>query len=459
VIHNRSQSEINGNHELNTNNNKSKREKNPSTEINKFDKIKRKVSREFKIKAEKRPSTRLNPEYLEADMINQRAASWKKTKTFSKQFKTFIEESISNLNEIDEPPIEFKTKDYPRRLSRYRLLGRSGLRVSPLCLGTMNFGTKWSFMGEMTKSEAEKIFDLYVQEGGNFIDTANKFQEGESEEWLGEWIEERGIREEIVIASKYSLPITSRSINSGGNHRKSLLQAINGTLRRLRTDYIDLYYVHFWDFTTPPDELMQTLNDLVRCGKVLYIGISDCPAWQVAQLNTIAELRGWTRFIAYQGKYNCLERDLEREVIPMSIALGLGVVPWGIFGFGKLTGKYNTQEEGPTQSKRREGIKLTDQEIFFLEVVTEISKQVHKTPAQVVLNWVLLQSGILSPVIGCRTVQQLEDNIAALQFELSQEQIDKIKEASKFSIGFPHNFIGTSFYNSPWIKTAGIIDF
>jgi len=241
-------------------------------------------------------------------------------------------------------------------------------------------------MGEMTKSEAEKIFDLYVQEGGNFIDTANKFQEGESEEWLGEWIEERGIREEIVIASKYSLPITSRSINSGGNHRKSLLQAINGTLRRLRTDYIDLYYVHFWDFTTPPDELMQTLNDLVRCGKVLYIGISDCPAWQVAQLNTIAELRGWTRFIAYQGKYNCLERDLEREVIPMSIALGLGVVPWGIFGFGKLTGKYNTQEEGPTQSKRREGIKLTDQEIFFLEVVTEISKQVHKTPAQVVLN-------------------------------------------------------------------------
>jgi len=238
-----------------------------------------------------------------------------------------------------------------------------------------------------------------------------------------------------------------------------LLQAINGTLKRLRTDYIDLYYVHFWDFTTPPDELMQTLNDLVRCGKVLYIGISDCPAWQVAQLNTIAELRGWTRFIAYQGKYNCLERDLEREVNPMSVSLGLGVVPWGVFGFGKLTGKYNTQEEIPPQSKRREAVKLTDHERYFLEVVTEISKQVHKTPAQVVLNWVMVQSGILSPVIGCRTVQQLEDNIAALQFELSQEQIDKIKEATKFSIGFPHNFIGTSFYNSPWLKTAGIIDF
>jgi len=416
------------------------------------------MSKDLKLKAEKHTSTKQNLEPQQENDAITKVSTLKKNRSFGSKFRKFREES-TDLNVVDEPEQEKKIQNCQRRLSRYRLLGRSGLRVSPLCLGTMNFGTKWSFMGEMTKSEAEKIFDLFVQEGGNFIDTANKFQEGEAEEWLGEWIEERGIRDELVIASKYSLPIKAKSINSAGNHRKSILQAITGTLRRLRTDYLDLYYVHFWDFTTPPDELMQTLNDLVRSGKVLYLGISDCPAWQVAQLNTIAELRGWTRFISYQGKYNCMERDLEREVIPMSVSLGLGVVPWGVFGFGKLTGKYMQEDTLPPPSKRREGIQLTDQEISFMEVIIKIAKQVHKTPAQVVLNWVMLQNGISSPVIGCRSIEQLEENISALQFELSQEQIDRIKEASKFSVGFPHNFIGTSFYNSPWLKTAGIIDF
>jgi len=202
---------------------------------------------------------------------------------------------------------------------------------------------------------------------------------------------------------------------------------------------------------------MQGLNDLVRSGKVHYIGISDCPAWQVAQLNTIAELRGWTRFVAYQGRYNFSERDLEREVIPMSVSLGLGVVPWGVFGLGKFTGKYRKGEEPPKDS--RLGIKMTDTDYIFMDTIQQIADEVHRSPAQVVLNWVLNQYGITCPVIGCRTIEQLEENMCSLEFNLSQDHTDKIQELANFSIGFPHNFIGTSFHNSPWLKTAGTIDY
>jgi aryl-alcohol dehydrogenase-like predicted oxidoreductase len=233
-------------------------------------------------------------------------------------------------------------------LRRYRLLGRSGLRVSPLCLGAMSWGEKWGGFGiGGSREDAEAVFNAYCDAGGNFIDTAVNYQMGQSEQWLGEFMKTRKNREELVIATKFSGRVDGDSaVNQVGNSRASIRHNVQRSLKTLQTDYIDLYWLHFWDFTTPPEEVLSTLHSLVVEGKVRYLGISDTPAWMVARLNTIAELRGWTPFIAYQGKYSLRSRDMDQDVWPMCSELGLGGVPWGALGSGMLTGKHRRPKEG-----------------------------------------------------------------------------------------------------------------
>src|ERR1051326_2816982 len=219
----------------------------------------------------------------------------------------------------------------------YKLLGKSGLRVAEVCLGTMTFGEEWGFGAN--KEESKAIYDAYIAAGGNFIDTANRYTEGTSERYLGEFIHSE--RDSIVLATKYSLMTKRGDPNSSGNHRKSLHRSLEASLKRLNTDYIDLYWVHIWDPLTPIEEMMRALDDMVRAGKILYIGVSDAPAWIVSQGNTLANLRGWTEFTGLQIEYSLIERTAERELLPMADALNIGVTAWSPLGGGVLTGKYN----------------------------------------------------------------------------------------------------------------------
>ncbi|MGH8089609.1 MAG: aldo/keto reductase, partial [Stenotrophomonas sp.] len=220
-------------------------------------------------------------------------------------------------------------------LNHYRLLGRSGLRVSPLSLGTMTFGADWGWGADA--AEAARIFDAYVERGGNFIDTAVNYTNGSAERILGGLIKDK--RERIVLATKFTMAREAGNPNAGGNHRLNLVCSVETSLRQLDTDRIDLLYLHAWDFTTSPEEVMRALDDLVRAGKVLYLGICNTPAWRVAQMQTLADLRGWSPFVALQIEYSLLERTVEHELMPMAEALGLGVLPWSPLGGGVLTGK------------------------------------------------------------------------------------------------------------------------
>eukprot|EP01104_Vermistella_antarctica_P020526 TRINITY_DN8810_c0_g1_i1.p1 TRINITY_DN8810_c0_g1~~TRINITY_DN8810_c0_g1_i1.p1 ORF type:complete len:409 (+),score=74.99 TRINITY_DN8810_c0_g1_i1:132-1229(+) len=348
-------------------------------------------------------------------------------------------------------------QEKPFALNHYRLLGASGLRVSPFCLGTMTFGDKWAGMGMATsKEETWKILDLYIGAGGNFIDTANVYQFGQSEEWIGEYLEEKGNRNDVVLATKYSSkPSMKAAVNSAGNNRKSLFENVDASLKRLRTDYIDLYYVHYWDFTTPVEEVMRSLNDLVCSGKIHYIGISDTPAWVVAQANTLAAKNGWPQFIAYQGRYSLVDRDQDRDILPMARTLNLGGVPWGVIGGGKLTGKYKRNETVPPEGAERHkygAFKVSEREHDVADVVVAIAEELGRSPSQVAVNWMLTQPGVASPLIGCRMLRHLEDNLKALEFKLTEEQLKRLDEISKIpDLGFPHNFIGQSIETSPWL--------
>src|SRR5512142_2581913 len=229
----------------------------------------------------------------------------------------------------------------------YRLLGKSGLRVSELCLGTMTFGEDWGWGAP--KEESRKIFDLYVEAGGNFIDTSCNYTNGTSEKYVGEFT--KADREHFVIATKYSLTERKEDPNFGGNHRKNMRRSVEGSLKRLATDHIDLLYLHMWDFTTPIEEVMRSLDDLIASGKVLYAGVSDTPAWVVSAGNMLADLRGWSHFIAYQGEYSLASRTPERDVLPVAESFGLTFLGWGLLEGGELTGKYNTPTDEPKRSK------------------------------------------------------------------------------------------------------------
>src|SRR6478672_12764777 len=311
---------------------------------------------------------------------------------------------------------------------RYKLLGKSGLRVSELCLGAMTFGEDWgSMLPGASKEEAKKIFDLFVNEGGNFIDTANVYQKGTSEKYVGEFISSE--REKFVLATKYTLTTNPDDPNASGNHRKNLVQSVDASLKRLNTHYIDLLWVHIWDPMTPIEEVMRSLDDLVKSGKILYIGISDVPAWVVSYADAIADLRSWSSFIGLQIMYNLIERSAERELLPMARALDIGVTVWSPLGGGVLSGKYIKQD---SKDQKRFNVNnpmsasfVNERTISIAKEVQTIANEMNKTPSQIALNWIRQQHGrgIIIPIIGARTEAQIKDNSACLEFELTAEQL------------------------------------
>lgn len=346
------------------------------------------------------------------------------------------------------------------QLNHYRLLGQSGLRVSPLCLGTMTFGEEWGWGG--SKEDSRAVFETYAEAGGNFLDTANMYTGGTSEQFLGEFLE--GRREQFVVATKFTFSMRPGDPNAGGNSRKNMIQCCEASLKRLKTDYIDLYWVHAWDGLTPIEETMRAFDDLVKSGKILYAGVSDYPAWKVAQANTLAELRGWNRFVALQIEYSLVERSAERDLISMARELGLGVTPWSPLGQGVLTGKFNhgAREEGSRlairESASHEMSKkyLTERSLNIAETVVSIARQIGRSPAQVALAWLRYQPGVTSIIIGARRVNQLKDNLQSLEVELSETHLKQLDEISRIDLGFPHSFLKTGFIDS-MLKSGTVV--
>lgn len=318
---------------------------------------------------------------------------------------------------------------------RYRLLGRSGLRVSELALGTMTFGEAWGWGA--SRDECRRMFDAYAAAGGNFLDTANRYTEGESERIVGELVAPD--RDHWVVATKYTLFDRPGDPSFSGNHRKNLVRSLEESLRRLGTDRVDLFWVHMWDFTTPIEEVMRALDDQVRLGKVLYVGISDTPAWVVSRANLLAELRGWSPFVALQVRYSLIDRAVERELLPMARALDLAVTPWSVLGAGVLTGKYNA-EAAPEQGRAKEGAAKVERNLRIASAVVDVAREIGCTPSQVAVRWVMDRRGVVIPLIGARTLSQLEDNLGALDVRLSPEQTARLDGASAFDLGFPGDF-------------------
>ena len=322
----------------------------------------------------------------------------------------------------------------------YKLLGKSGLRVSELCLGTMTFGEEWGWGAN--NDAARSIFDAFVAAGGNFIDTADGYTNGTSEKMVGEFIS--GERSRFVVATKFSFNQRRGDPNAGGNHRKNMAQALEGSLRRLDTDYIDLYWMHAWDELTPVDEVMRAFDDFVRAGKVLYIGISDAPAWWVARANTLAELRGWTQFAGLQIEYNLIERTPERELLPMARALGFTVTPWSPLASGWLTGKYaGKAKEERRLDKTPQFARKTKRNEEIAAMVVKIAKAAGKSPAQVALNWLRAKNTI--PILGARKLDQFQDNMSCLKWSLNSKQLAQLDEVSQIDPGFPTDFLERPF--------------
>ena len=318
----------------------------------------------------------------------------------------------------------------------YRLLGRSGLRVSELCLGTMTFGEDWGWGA--SKEVSRQIFDAFAEAGGNFVDTASNYTNGTAERFVGEFIASQ--RDYFVVATKYTLRrpgADPKDLNAGGNHRKNMLRTVEQSLKRLNTDVIDLFYLHVWDFTTPVEEILRGLDDLVRSGKVLHVGISDTPAWIVSQAQAIADLRGWSRFVAYQGEYNLLERGIERDVLPMTRSLDMGVLAFSLLGGGALTGKFN-QPAGPGEPTRAR--RINERQKAVADQVMQVAAELGRTPSQVAINWVRQQSPNIIPVLGARRLAQIEDNLGVLDFTLSAEHLARLSAVHPLEPGFPHSF-------------------
>src|SRR5258705_12728386 len=320
---------------------------------------------------------------------------------------------------------------------RFRLLGNSGLRVSELALGTMTFGDDWGWGA--AKDEARKVYDAFRGAGGNFIDTANIYTNGTSESLLGEFMEVH--RQSVVMATKYTNSFPGTDPNAAGNQRKNMMQAVEASLKRLRTDYIDLYWVHIWDQITPVEEVMRGLDDLVRAGKVLYVGISDAPAWWIAQANTLGHLRGWSPFIGLQIEYNLIERTVERELIPMAKALNIGVTAWSPLSRGVLTGKYHGQgssEPGRMSSDMmKEYMPEQQGSDRVVAAVKTVSDEIGRSMAQVALAWLRYRPVPVIPIIGARKLSQFQDNLASLELTLSAGQLRKLDEGSLIEVGFP----------------------
>jgi len=333
------------------------------------------------------------------------------------------------------------------RLDDYVLLGRSGLRVSRLCLGTMTFGTEWGWGS--AESAAREMFDRYLDAGGNFIDTADGYTGGTSETLLGKFIRDRGNRDRVVLATKFTFGAEPGNPNAGGNGRKNLQRALEGSLRRLQTDCIDLYWMHAWDGLTPVEEVLSTLDALVRAGKVRAIGFSDVPAWYLARAQTIAEFRGWEPLCALQLEYSLVERNIEREHVPAALALGVGLCPWSPLASGMLTGKYRRDRAlegqgrlGAIQQSGNPGfLKLfTERNWQIVDALVAVASEIGRSPAQVALSWVTRRPAVASTIIGATKPSQLDDNLAALSFELPEPLRRRLDEATRPETVHPYHF-------------------
>ena len=333
------------------------------------------------------------------------------------------------------------------KLNEYVTLGRSGLRVSPLCLGTMTFGTEWGFGSD--EATAQSIFRKYLDGGGNFVDTADGYTNGKSEEMVGKFIKDTKTRDRVVLATKFTFNGEPGNPNAGGNGRKNAYRALEGSLRRLQTDYIDLYWMHAWDKLTPLEEVIATLDTFVQSGKVRYVGFSDVPAWYIARAQTLAEQQGRERIAALQLEYSLIERNIEREHIPAAQELGLAVCPWSPLAGGLLSGKYKREaQSGPPEGRiaimKASGNTLfdrsTEKSLAIVDVLAAVAKQIGRPAAEVALNWVATQPGITSTIIGATKLPQLESNLSSLDFAIPAELRARLENATKLEPTHPYVF-------------------
>ncbi|KAL4744074.1 NADP-dependent oxidoreductase domain-containing protein [Aspergillus similis] len=359
----------------------------------------------------------------------------------------------------------------PTLLGYHRVLSPSaGVKVSPLCLGAMNFGDAWKeFMGECNKEQSFALLDAFYEAGGNFVDTANNYQQEESEKWIGEWMKKRGNRDQMVIATKYTTgyrtshrstePLQSNFV---GNSFKSMRVSVDNSLRKLQTDYIDIFYLHWWDFTTSVEEVMHGLNSLVTAGKVLYLGVSDTPAWVVVKANDYARAHGLKPFSVYQGKWNAAYRDMEREIIPMCRDQGMGIAPWAPLGGGKFKSAEARKTASTGGSTR--GAEMSESDIRISEALEKVAERKKTTLHAIALAYVMHKTPNVFPIVGQRKVEHLKANIEALGISLSDADMDEIDGATEFDVGFPMNFIFKEFTGrntaaDVWLtKASALID-
>jgi aryl-alcohol dehydrogenase-like predicted oxidoreductase len=343
-------------------------------------------------------------------------------------------------------------------LNHYVTLGRSGLRVSPFCLGAMTFGEDLGFGSSV--EDSVKILDRFLELGGNFIDTANVYTRGHSEKIIGDHLGRHPARRDrVVIATKFFGNLYGADPNGGGAGRKSVIAACEQSLRRLQTDHIDLYWMHCWDRNTPIDETMGALDDLVRAGKVRYLGFSDAPAWKVAEAQLLARFKNLAPLIALQIEYSLLERTVEGELIPMAREMGLGVTPWSPLKSGALSGKYTRDNDGKIKGDRGPMVmsSMNERTYAIVDELIKIGKSLDTTPARVALSWVQNRPGVASTILGTRTMAQLEDNLAALDVKLAPEQIAALDALSKPVLGFPMAFLDrASMFMHPGLTVNGV---
>jgi aryl-alcohol dehydrogenase-like predicted oxidoreductase len=337
-------------------------------------------------------------------------------------------------------------------LDHYVTLGRSGLRVSPFCLGAMSFGEDWGWGASVAESEA--MLDHYLAAGGNFVDTANVYTKGHSERIIGDYFARTpGRRDRVVIATKFAINLHANDPNGGGAGRKSIVAACEESLRRLQTDYIDLYWMHAWDRFTPIDETMRALDDLVRAGKVRYIGFSDTPAWKTAEAQVLSRLHGVSPLAAVQVEYSLLQRTIEGEIVPMAQEMGMAITPWSPLKGGLLSGKYTRDNAGKQKASRGAAgdALLVESTYQIVDELIRIGRDLGTSPARVALAWVQSQPGITSTILGVSTVKQLQDNIGALELQLAPEHLAALGKLTRPALNFPFDYLK----NAPSLTHAG----
>jgi aryl-alcohol dehydrogenase-like predicted oxidoreductase len=335
--------------------------------------------------------------------------------------------------------------------TEYVLLGRSGLRVSRFCLGTMTFGTEWGWGSP--EDTSRQIFNEFLNSGANFIDTADGYTNGTSEALIGKFLKERGDRDRVVLATKFGFGREEGNPNSGGNGRKNIYSALHGSLRRLQTDYVDLYWLHNWDTLTPAEEVMSTLDDLVRSGKVRYIGFSNCSGWYLGSAQTITQLRGYAPVVGLQLEYSLVERNIEREHVPAALEFGMGITPWSPLASGLLTGKYQGSGNQLSGEGRLHAVRehpafaslFTEKNWAIAGESVKVAQQIGRSAAQVALNWVTNRPAVSSTIIGASKIQQLKDNLASLEFAIPSELLKRLDDISRPEIHYPYNFFTGEF--------------